>query len=296
MESASTAVLGAGLMGTALARRMLETGRAVTTWNRSPEKCVPLVEEGAVRAGSIAEAMTGSTGTLVCIRNSADLLQLLRAHAGDVDLSGRWVADLSSGGNPEARKLEEFVQERGGAFLTGSILVTPANIGTADAVIQYAGSAVAWSAAGDTLTALAPQGALYLGEELDLPSTLDVAVTVPVLGVGLVSFLEGAAFAATRGVPLDTVLATTDRLLDILRKDIHEAARLIASGDYSTDQATVDVWRNGAARSREATVSEGLPAFTLGGAVAAMDRARERGYGGSALGAVFAAVRGGPAS
>ena len=36
-------VIGLGNMGSALARALLENGRAVTVWNRSSEKAAPLV-------------------------------------------------------------------------------------------------------------------------------------------------------------------------------------------------------------------------------------------------------------
>ena len=42
--------LGLGLMGTPMARRLLEAGCQVTVWNRSEGKVAPLVEAGARRA------------------------------------------------------------------------------------------------------------------------------------------------------------------------------------------------------------------------------------------------------
>ena len=42
-------VAGLGKMGAAIAARLIETGNEVTVWNRSPDKCAPLV--AAARAG-----------------------------------------------------------------------------------------------------------------------------------------------------------------------------------------------------------------------------------------------------
>ncbi|MGY1747318.1 NAD(P)-binding domain-containing protein [Blastococcus sp. SYSU D00695] len=292
MSAASTTVLGTGLMGTALARCLLADGRPVTVWNRTPERAAPLVQEGAVPAGSVAEAVTASGTTIACVRGAGDLLELMTGLPGDLDLSGRTLVDLSSGDGATARALDAFMQARGGAFLTGSVLVTPVAIGTPDGVVHYAGSAAAWAAVGEELAALAPQGSAYLGPDHDLPGTLDVAVTVPVLGVGLASFVEGAAYAAARGVDLDTVLAAADRMLEVLRAGIHDAAASIASGDYRTDQATLDVWRRAATRCRDAVVAEGHPAHLLDGLVAAMDHADAAGYGSRSLAGLHAAVLG----
>jgi 3-hydroxyisobutyrate dehydrogenase-like beta-hydroxyacid dehydrogenase len=44
---ATIAVLGTGRMGSAIARRLLDTGHRVTVWNRTAEKTAPLVAAGA---------------------------------------------------------------------------------------------------------------------------------------------------------------------------------------------------------------------------------------------------------
>ncbi|HEX9185719.1 MAG TPA: NAD(P)-binding domain-containing protein, partial [Vicinamibacteria bacterium] len=38
---------GLGLMGARMARNLLKKGFPLTVWNRSPERCEPLAEEGA---------------------------------------------------------------------------------------------------------------------------------------------------------------------------------------------------------------------------------------------------------
>ena len=64
-------VIGLGNMGSALARALLENGRTVTVWNRSPEKAASLVEMGAVLAPHINAALTASPIILICVTNYA---------------------------------------------------------------------------------------------------------------------------------------------------------------------------------------------------------------------------------
>ncbi|MDP3526543.1 MAG: NAD(P)-binding domain-containing protein, partial [Hoeflea sp.] len=45
--TASIALLGTGLMGLPMARRLLGAGFDVTVWNRDPAKAAPLADEGA---------------------------------------------------------------------------------------------------------------------------------------------------------------------------------------------------------------------------------------------------------
>ncbi len=53
-------VIGLGNMGSALAGALLANRRAVTVWNRSPEKAAALVEKGAVLAPNVTAALTAS--------------------------------------------------------------------------------------------------------------------------------------------------------------------------------------------------------------------------------------------
>jgi 3-hydroxyisobutyrate dehydrogenase len=56
----SVAVLGLGVMGGGMARRLLSAGFPVTVWNRSPERAQALEAEGAVRAATPREAAGGA--------------------------------------------------------------------------------------------------------------------------------------------------------------------------------------------------------------------------------------------
>src|SRR5215470_10671445 len=59
-------VAGLGNMGTAIAERLIETGNKITVWNRSAEKCNPLIALGATAAPS-AVALAGAADTIITI-------------------------------------------------------------------------------------------------------------------------------------------------------------------------------------------------------------------------------------
>ncbi|NUT41284.1 MAG: NAD(P)-binding domain-containing protein, partial [Thermoactinospora sp.] len=65
------AVLGTGLMGAPMARNLLRAGLSVTVWNRTREKAEPLAADGAVVAGSPAEAVEGA-GVIVTMLSDGD--------------------------------------------------------------------------------------------------------------------------------------------------------------------------------------------------------------------------------
>jgi 2-hydroxy-3-oxopropionate reductase len=68
------AVIGIGVMGAAIASRLLATGTAVWVHNRSPEKCAPLVQQGARLAASPREA-TEAADFIITSLNGADILE-----------------------------------------------------------------------------------------------------------------------------------------------------------------------------------------------------------------------------
>jgi 3-hydroxyisobutyrate dehydrogenase len=58
-QSKSVAILGAGIIGAAMARNTVKAGIATAIWNRSPEKARPLADDGAEVFEAAADAVRG---------------------------------------------------------------------------------------------------------------------------------------------------------------------------------------------------------------------------------------------
>src|SRR5215469_5605957 len=56
----TTAVLGTGIMGAAMARNLLAAGLSTTVWDRSPSAAEPLAAAGAVVAPTPVQAVRGA--------------------------------------------------------------------------------------------------------------------------------------------------------------------------------------------------------------------------------------------
>src|ERR1700689_4043936 len=56
-KNVRVAVLGNGIMGSAMARNLVRAGLRTTVWDRSPSATAPLSEAGAVAAASPEEAV-----------------------------------------------------------------------------------------------------------------------------------------------------------------------------------------------------------------------------------------------
>lgn len=69
MTKPRVAVLGLGIMGSGMARRLLSQSFPVTVYNRNREKCVPLTAEGALVAETPREAASRSQIVLSMVSN-----------------------------------------------------------------------------------------------------------------------------------------------------------------------------------------------------------------------------------
>lgn len=75
--STVVAVLGTGIMGAPMARRLLAGGHQVRAWNRSREKAEPLAADGATVAGSPAEAAEGADVLLTMLADGGAVEQVV---------------------------------------------------------------------------------------------------------------------------------------------------------------------------------------------------------------------------
>ncbi|MGN8024516.1 NAD(P)-dependent oxidoreductase [Phyllobacterium sp. 22229] len=92
------AVIGAGLMGAAIATRLIETGHPVTVFDVDAQKVTALVAKGAVAALSVAAATAQSRFVILSL-NHADIVRTVVFGADGVAAAagaGRLLIDMSS--------------------------------------------------------------------------------------------------------------------------------------------------------------------------------------------------------
>jgi 3-hydroxyisobutyrate dehydrogenase len=70
-QQPSLGFIGLGLMGTAIAARLLGAGYPLTVWNRSPEKLAPAVAAGATAAPNPAAVARAADIVFVCVTDDA---------------------------------------------------------------------------------------------------------------------------------------------------------------------------------------------------------------------------------
>ena len=113
------ALLGTGLLGEAIGCRLLHRGVTLRVWNRSADKCEPLLKQGAALIENLAGAAKGCQAVITVLRDGPVSAEVI-AQLGDLDT----VCCLPMGtmGISESRQLELQVQAQQGVYLEAPVL------------------------------------------------------------------------------------------------------------------------------------------------------------------------------
>ena len=234
-------LIGAGVLGAAMGRRLLEEGYAVTVWNRTPQKAQALAERGAVVVESVREAVESSPVILVCVVDHPRTLELLRPAEVQRALAGRVVLQTSSSVSDQARELEAFTKAAGAELVEAPISHRPEEIGTETGFICACGSAAAYARVEAILKTLT-QNLVHVGEEIGQASALFGVVIALNLG-GLICMAHGLGLAHAEGIPLAKASQVLMHSKDLLMAKIPLELQVLAEGGSEPSETSVDIWR-----------------------------------------------------
>jgi 3-hydroxyisobutyrate dehydrogenase len=114
-------LLGAGLLGGAIGERLLRCGHRLTVWNRSPERCAPLLALGARTAATPAEAVAASPLVITVLSDGPTTGAVLLEQAGAA-LAGRLVLQVATIAPEESQALATGLARRGADLLELPVL------------------------------------------------------------------------------------------------------------------------------------------------------------------------------
>lgn len=111
---------GMGVMGLPMAGRLLEAGFELTAWNRTPERCEPLVAAGAGHAATLAELAREADVVITMLVDDAAVrescAQLIEAAA-----AGTVIVDMSTVAPATAIEIHRLAGERGVEFVDAPV-------------------------------------------------------------------------------------------------------------------------------------------------------------------------------
>ena len=284
-------VIGLGSMGSALAMTLLRNDYEVTVWNRTASRAKPLLEAGAIEAGSVAEGIGASKLIVICVSNYKDSNSILE---GCDDLSGKTIIQLTTAVASDAREMEAWTTQNGGLYLDGEIFVGPAAIGTKDAMFVVAGSHDAWRESESVVMCLAGNSR-YLGENVKEPTALNAAAILPILA-GILGMVQGIQIVEKEGMDVGKCV---DIIADLFESgdqiDIRRQGGAIARNTFADSDEAIETWEAGCSQVLEDYAGQGVNVELLRLMCDLLNRAIKAGYGGEDVSAVIKVLRNGTA-
>ena len=188
--------IGLGIMGRPMALNLLKCGHEVTVWARRAESMQPLLDAGAIGAGSPAEAARGNELVISMVADAPDVAEVMRgvASAGQ---AGLVAVDMSTIAPAAARRIGEELAAAGVDFMDAPVSGGEVGAIAGTLSIMAGGSDAAFAKAKPAFECMGKNivhvGAASAGQVAKAANQI-------VTGMGVLAVAEAFAFAAKNGV------------------------------------------------------------------------------------------------
>lgn len=226
------AYLGLGTMGSRMAANLLKANYPVTVWNRTEEKCEPLVARGATEASTPAEAVADAGLFMVCLSNDTAVEAVLHGEDGILNgvHSGQIAVDMSTVHPDTSRREAEAYAEHGVRFLDAPVFGSRDEAEEAGLWVVVGGPEGVFDHVQPVLGALSARvfhmGGTGMGTSMKLVGNLIVAAQIEAVGEGLILAKKG-------GLDLRDVLDVLD-VVDFRSPLISGVGRSLIERDFGT--------------------------------------------------------------
>jgi 3-hydroxyisobutyrate dehydrogenase-like beta-hydroxyacid dehydrogenase len=254
MSKRAITVIGLGPMGQAMVKAFLEAGVEVTVWNRTAAKADAMVELGAERAATVAEALDANELIVVSLTHYQAMYDVL-GQATD-HLAGKVIANLSSDSPENTRKGAAWVLDHGGRYLTGGFMSQGDDISHPDSYLYFSGPEDVFDAYKDQLRPLSRQE--YLGEDYGLAQVYYQA-ELALFHAFLIGWEQALAIVERSGADLDRFVANASAHPNSYRDFMREFAEGAKAGGWG-DLHTFKMMHAGAQHVIDASEDVGVDA------------------------------------
>ncbi|GAB3736068.1 NAD(P)-dependent oxidoreductase [Silanimonas algicola] len=269
-------VIGLGAMGQPMALRLQAAFGPIHVWNRSAERCAPLVAAGAMACDDPDALFAACDVVLVMLADEAAMDAVLAPEAATfaARVRGRTIINAATISGPASQRWEQRIREAGGAYVEAPVSGSrvPAESGQLLAMLAGAPEAVA---------AARPVMAPMCRQVVDcgpVPSALTMKFAVNLFLIASVTGLaESAHFARAAGIDLRVwadLVDASQMASDISRVKTGK----LREGDLSPQAAINNVLATNL-RIVEAAHASGIPVPLAEATLRLYARAAEGGLG-----------------
>lgn len=195
-------LIGLGLMGSAIAERLLDAGFDVVGFDLRTECCQQLLQSGGHSVGSASEVFRSAKRVLFSVMTTDQVAAVIYDCASEIR-PGHTIIDASTGAPDEMTQLAARVANQGAAYLDATVAGSSAELRRREVLVLVGGDEDAFNRSRDLFDVFAKQ-VFYLG-----PSGAGARMKLVfnlVLGLQRAVLAEGLQFAAKIGVEPQTAL------------------------------------------------------------------------------------------
>lgn len=224
--------LGLGIMGQAMAANLLQAGLEVSVWNRTAEKCEPLIKDGARYGASPAEVVANSDITFAMVSDPPAARELCFGKQGALEgiTSGKGYIDVSTVDPHTPTEISHAIHEKGGLFLEAPVSGSKKPAEDGALVFLCAGDKSLYQ---DAMPALEVMGkkSFYLGE-VGKGAKMKLVINM-VMGTMMTAFGEGVSLGEKAGLNVGDILSVLEQGV-IANQMFRLKGPLMAEGRFPT--------------------------------------------------------------
>lgn len=194
--------IGLGAMGAPMATNLLKAGHELAVWNRSPGRVDPLVEAGARRADSPADAASGTRATILMVTNAEATQEVLFVEKGVVQglPAGAAVINMGTIGAVATTSIAKTLGDLGYRMLDAPVTGSTPVAAAGELTIMVGGDEQAFEEFEPVFAAMGKKilrmGEVGSGSRMKLINNL-------ILGANMAALSEGLALGESAGIPAE---------------------------------------------------------------------------------------------
>jgi 3-hydroxyisobutyrate dehydrogenase-like beta-hydroxyacid dehydrogenase len=199
------AVVGLGLMGDPIARRLLDAGHELTVFNRTPSRTEPFAADGATVAAALPDVWE-STDLCVTMVANDDALRAVAARSGGLledGREGRVLVDMSTISPTASAEIAAAAAETGVGYLRAPVSGNPSVVRAGNLSIVVSGDRAVFDAAEPVLRDVGPN-VFYVGAA-EQARVIKLALNLVIGGTAQL-MAEAIVFGERNGVERATML------------------------------------------------------------------------------------------
>ena len=285
-DETSIALLGIGLMGRAMAEKLLAARYSVTAYNRTREKALALIELGAKVVDQPEEAIESGECILLMLADERAIRETLLSPRSKRQLRGKSVIQMGTIGPGESHLLQAEVFASGGGYLEAPVLGSIAQIQAGELIVMVGAEPEQFDRWKGLLTTFGPDPKLIgpVGSAAALKLALN-----QLIGSLTTAFSLSLAMVLKEGIPADTFMRILRRSALYAPTFDKKLGRMLER-DLRAPSFPGRLMLKDIKLVEEEARTLGLQTYALEGIRQALERAVEMGFGDDDYSAVYNAI------